>query len=378
MNKNSLAFLLTAAAVAIGANSDCAPFLPGHLAVLRTGDGLIDLHLKQAPVFVDQFDPKIFNPAPSLSVSIPTNGPSTLFFNSHAATEGLLSRSADRHLLAFAGYGGVNLLEKPGTPSLMDIQRGFCTVDAQGALHTYLYQAHVSSEKVNPRAAATDGTNNFWGAGNAGGTLYFNPTTGAGTLQFEPYQNSRAAKILGDTLYVTLNGPDGTAIDKPAGIYRFVDKSGAPLALPRQKDVQIDLVVPASVPYDKNVGFDMNADKTIAYMSDTVSGIQKYTKSESGWKLAYNFSIPQNIPADDNHAQGCFGLVVDFAGAAPVIYATTTEGYGGTVNSNRVVRIVDTNATAVVTTVAQCLSTNQAFRGIDFTPEASAAGSVKN
>jgi hypothetical protein len=61
---------------------------------------------------------------------------------------------------------------------------------------------------------------------------------------------------------------------------------------------------------------------------------------------------------------------VDFSGAAPVIYATTTEGYGGTVNSNRVVRIVDTNVTAVVTTVAQATGDNIAFRGVDFTPEA--------
>ena len=117
----------------------------------------------------------------------------------------------------------------------------------------------------------------------------------------------------------------------------------------------------------------MNPDKTIAYMSDTLAGIQKYVKSGGAWKLAYNFAIPQNIPAAENHATGCFGLVVDFSGSAPVIYATTTEGYGGTVNSNRVVRIVDTNATAVVTTVAQCTSTNIAFRGIDFTPESEPA-----
>jgi hypothetical protein len=105
-------------------------------------------------------------------------------------------------------------------------------------------------------------------------------------------------------------------------------------------------------------------------MSDTMAGVQKYVKSGLVWKLAYNFAIPQTIPAAENHATGCFGLVVDFGGAAPVIYATTTEGYGGTVNSNRVVRIVDTNATAAVTTIAQCTSTNMAFRGIDFTPEA--------
>jgi hypothetical protein len=96
-------------------------------------------------------------------------------------------------------------------------------------------------------------------------------------------------------------------------------------------------------------------------------------KSGGSWKFAYNFSVPQVIPKAANHAEGCFGLVVDFSGAAPIIYATTTEGYDGCVNSNRVVRIVDTNATAAVTTVAQAGSANIAFRGIDFTPEVSPA-----
>jgi hypothetical protein len=130
-----------------------------------------------------------------------------------------------------------------------------------------------------------------------------------------------------------------------------------------------ELVVPATAPYTKISGFDMNTDKTIAYLADTEAGIQKYAKSRGAWKLAYNFTIPQNIPADENNAAGCFGLVADFSGATPVIYATTTEGYGGSVNSNRVVRIVDTGAGAAVTTVAQAGSTNIVFRGIDYTPE---------
>jgi hypothetical protein len=345
-------------------------FLPGHLAVLRAGDGVMAQKLKQSPLFIDQFDPKVFNDAPSFTVAIPTNGANSFFFNSHAATEGLLTRAANRQLLALAGYGGVNLLEKPGTPSLLDIQRGFCTVDAAGGIHTLLYQTHDSAEKVNPRGVATDGTNHFWGCGNAGGTLYFDPANGKETLQFQPYQNSRAAKIINDTLYVTLNGPDGKAIDESAGIYQFSDKAGTALPLPQQTDATIDLVVPATEPYTKIAGFDMNPDKTVAYVADTSAGIQKYVKSNNAWKLAYNFAIPQNIPAAENHAAGCFGLVVDFSGPAPVIYATTTEGYDGTVNSNRVVRIVDTNAAAIVTTVAQSPSDRIAYRGVDFTPEA--------
>ncbi len=370
MKRAILSALVLAAAFTGAVEAQTAQFLPGQLAVLRAGDGVVDPHLKQAPLFIDQFDPKNFNAAPSLTVAVPTNGLNSFFFNSHAATEGLLTRSADHRLLAFAGYGGVNLLEKPGTPSLLDIQRGFCTVAAAGTVNVFLYQAHDPSEKVNPRGVATDGTNNFWGCGNAGGTLYYNPTDGKATLQFQPFQNSRAAKIIKGVLYVTLNGADGKVMDEPAGIYQFADKAGNALPLPRQSDAVIDLLVPAAEPYTKIAGFDMNPEKTVAYLADTAAGIQKYIKAGNGWKLAYNFAIPQNIAAADNHAAGCFGLAVDFSAAAPVIYATTTEGFGGTVNSNRVVRIVDTNATAVVTTLAQAPSDRTAFRGIDFTPEA--------
>lgn len=86
-------------------------------------------------------------------------------------------------------------------------------------------------------------------------------------------------------------------------------------------------------------------------------------------EFAYNFSIPQNIPAAANHETGCFALTADFSGAAPIIYATTTEGCNGCVNSNRVVQIVDTGASAGVTTIAQARSATIAFRGIAFTPE---------
>jgi hypothetical protein len=361
--------LLATVATAGLVHAQTSSFQPGQLAVLRAGDGVVPQQLKQAPLFIDQFDPKTFNAAPSYSLPVPTNGANSFFFNSHAATEGLLTRSADHRLLAFAGYGGVNLLEKPGVPSLLDIQRGFCTVDAAGTIHTFLYQAHDSAEKVNPRGVATDGTNHFWGCGNAGGTLYFHPGEGRGTLQFQPFQNSRAAKIIAGVLFITLNGADGKAIDEPAGIYQFADKSGNVMPLPQQADATIDLVVPAAEPYTKIAGFDMNADKTIAYTADTAAGVQKYMKSGNAWKLAYNFAIPQNIPAAENHAKGCFGLVADFSGKDPVIYATTTEGYGGTVNSNRVVRIVDTGSNAVVTTVAQSPGASMAFRGVDFTPE---------
>jgi hypothetical protein len=46
-------------------------------------------------------------------------------------------------------------------------------------------------------------------------------------------------------------------------------------------------------------------------------------------------------------------------------------------NSNRVVRIVDTNANAPVTTIAQSGSTNMVYRGVEFTPEPAPATAAK-
>jgi hypothetical protein len=370
MKKMILTACLAAAGIpAIEAQTN--HFQPGQLAVLRAGDGVVKQHLKQAPIFIDQFNPKAFNDSPSFSVAIPTNGVNSFFFNSHAATEGVLARSADRRLLVFAGYGGVNLLEKSGVPSLLDIDRGFCTVNAAGNVQTFLYQPAASTEKINPRGGVSDGTNNFWGCGNALATLYFNPISRQTPMDFPSVPNTRALRIIDHALYAALNGADATAMDSRAGIFEFADNAGNPLPLPQRSDAKIKLIVPASAEYSKISGFDMNPEKTIAYLADNSAGVQKYVFSKEGWTLAYNFAIPQNIPAGDNHAAGCFALAVDFSGPAPVIYATTTEGYGGTVNSNRVVRIVDTNATAAVTTVAQSPSINIAFRGIDFTPESS-------
>lgn len=364
-----IAIILATALFGLSAHAQQTQFLPRHLAVLRAGDGEIDLHSKQAPASIDQFDAGGFNNSPSLSVRIPTNGPNTLFFNGHAATEGILTRSADGRLLAFAGYGGVDLLEKSGTPSLLDIGRGYCTVDAAGTVHTTIYKKHTDEEKMNPRGVVTDGTNNFWGCGNASGTVYYNAGTAGEPVAFEAVPNSRAVRIINGTIYVTLNGADGSASDVSAGIFSFVDAHGNPTALPESADSALKLAVPAQPSYTKIAGFDMNPAGNIAYLADTVGGIQKYTNSSAGWKFAYNFSIPQNITSPDNHGTGCFAVVADFSGPAPIVYATTTEGYEGSVCSNRVVRIVDTNAMAAVTTIAQAPSAKMAFRGIDFTPE---------
>lgn len=364
--------ILLGAAMALAgftAGAQSSSFLPKHLAVLRAGNGQIRLHLKQSPIFVDEFATDGFNNAPVMTIAIPTNGPDAIFFNGHAATEGMLSLSADSRLLTFAGYGGVDLLAQSGTPSLLDIGRAFCTVDAEGKTHTIIYEQHGGTEKMNPRGAVTDGASHFWTCGNASGTAYYDAGSD-GPVIFAAVPDSRQVKIINGTLYTTLDGPDGVFLGVPSGIFSFVDGSGDPAPLPDSPKTRLSLVVQSDKTYMKIAGFDINPSGTIAYTADAQKGIQKYVRTDGQWKFAYNFAIPQNIPAAVNHEAGCFAVTVDFSGSAPVVYATTTEGYNGCVNSNRVVRIVDTGASAPVTTIAQAHSAQIAFRGIAFTPEA--------
>jgi len=359
MNKTALII-----AVLLGAGvASAQSFAPGRLAVLRAGDGVIDLHAKQAPIFVDQFDPAKFNDAPSLTVAIPTNGPSALFFNGHAATEGNLTRSADHHWLAFAGYAGVNLLQVKGVPGQLAIPRGFGVLGAAPASFKLIYQSTNWYEGANPRGVATDGAGNFWGCGNSLGTLFYNTSTAAQPLAITMLLNTRAVKIIHQTLYATLNAADALQSGDAAGIYQIGEASAPP-----RQTAAMKLLVPSAPGYKKTCGFDLNPAGTIAYLADTMAGIQKYVSTNGAWKFAYNFPIPQVIPDAVNNATGVFGLTVDFSGPAPVLYATTTEGWD-IMNSNRVVRIVDTGAGAAVTTVAQATSTNIVFRGLEFTPE---------
>lgn len=359
--------ILAGMAITLATWTSQAQFLPKHLAVLQAGNGALPLHLKQSPIFVDEFAPGAMNKAPLMSVAIPTNGADAMFFNGHAETEGMLSLSADGKLLSFAGYGGVNLLQMPGTPSRLDIGRAFCTVDAAGKTHTVIFDQYSGPAKMNPRGVVTDGANHFWSCGNASGTAYYD--AGAGKLTaFDAIPDSRQVKIVGGSLYTTLNGPDAIFINTQPGIFSFAD-DGDPAPLPKEKDTTLTLVVPAAKPYTKIAGFDINPDNTVAYTADVDYGIEKYVKTNGKWKLAYNFAIPQNIPEATNHENGCFAVTVDFSGANPIVYATTTEGYDGSVNSNRVVQIVDTGASSPVTTIAQSPSKEIAYRGIAFTPE---------
>jgi len=377
-----------------------AQFTAGKLAVLRAGDNtnypwssLGGAH--QSPAFIDEFDPvtpiiisstNTSTNGPIFSVAIPTNDPGALWFNGHAGTEGYLSQSGDASTLAFSGYGG-DILADPGTPSQLNINRGICVIDVNGT--NYIpYEGNAwyglgAGSQTNPRGVTSDnGTNNFFGSGSLDGTEWYNPSEQNPPVTVQNLNSSRCVKIINGVFYCSIQESDGGGL-YPQGIYNLQTFGGGfPVTLPEGDAFYLNLVMPASALYPNVEGFDMNPQRNIAYTADNTYGIQKYIEVGGNWTLACAFGITNNTSTGPlsfpSSYTGCFGLVVDWSGSYPVVYATTTEGAGGFANSNRLIRIDDNNNWTdgllhtngySLTNLATGWSANVAFRGLAWVPD---------
>jgi hypothetical protein len=386
-----------------------AQFLPRKLAVLRAGDNSTNqdssiLGAHQSPVYIDEFDP--VNPitiaatntgtnGPLFSVAIPTNDPvsvtpyAAMWINGHAGTEGYLALSGDAGSLAFSGYGG-QILAQPGTPSGLNVPRGICVINQAGSNYI-AYEGSAwyglgAGIQTNPRGVVSDnGTNNFFGSGSLDGNIWYSPSNPSTPESIQNLSSARAVKIINGFFYTSLQGNDG-GTQYPPGIYDYSPINSGfqllpPVTLPEGDIFFLNLVVPASPLYTNVESFDLNPQKNIAYTADSTYGIQKYIEVGGNWVLACAFGITNNtstnVASFPASYTGCFGLVVDWTGSSPVVYATTTEGLGGFANANRVIRLVDNynyndgqlHTNVNVTTLATGWSQNVVFRGLAWTPD---------
>ena len=331
-----LAAVLVATCACVSAQTPT--FGPGNLAVLRLGDGTQTLTSAGNTVFVDQYTT---NGLLWTSTPLPDSGNTPLLVSGSASSEGGLTRSLDRTMLAISGYKtnrgalSTSLANSGGTV----VPRGVATVDAfanytLAQTNTTLYTSN------NIRCATTDGTNGFWTAGATMGTIYLSGGNPPITNQ-SGIPNTRYVRALGGNLYFSTQA--GTP-----GIYTFAN------GLPRT-GVTASLFIGTGAS-SQIAAFDLNPALTVAYVADqrnSAGGIQKWVNNSGTWSLAYTFAT----------GSGAFGLVADFSGAAPIIYATTGES-----SSNRLVMIVDTNSAAAVTMLATAGSARW-FRGLDFVPD---------
>ena len=320
-----------------------AQFVGGNLAVLRVGTGAESLVNNGNSLFIDQFTPTggLVN-----SVTIPNTWPAGLILSGVAGSEGGLTRSLDHSVLILTGYN-TNRASTSGSLSAStgaQVARGYATVDATGGYVLRQARSDIFSAN-NPRCAAGDGTNSFWLAGGATGTLFLQPPAGAPVTLQSAVTSTRFVKAVNGNVY--FNSQSGTA-----ALYVLPGLPAVPEAA-----VTVLATGAASAP----VAFDVKPDGSVIYIADqrttaTGGGIQKWINPGSGWTNVY--TLTNNLGA-----AGAFGLVVDFSAPVPILYATS-----GDASTNRLVSFVDTNSAATGTIIARA-GANQVFKALDFAPD---------
>ena len=320
-----------------------SPFSAGDLAVLRSGDGTTTLTNISTAFFLGEYRT---NGQLVQTIAIPSSGSNALVLSGDAVAEASLTRTANGRWLCFTGYhaepGFTNI---PGSTSTQ-APRSIATIDGAG-MFNLVSASPTLFNTFSIRAAASDGTNGFWGGGAnsgtaAGGICYFGFNGPTNTIYGSTV---RVLKIINGNLYASASG---------SGVMKFA-------GYPKTASTPSTVISETGSPY----GFAINPTGNIAYVADdtqsSVGGVLRYTNSTGTWSLVYTLGTGvTNV--------GARGLNVDWSGSNPIIYATTSDNtvYGNP--TNRLIRIVDSGSHSVATTLATAPGCSS-FRGVTFVPE---------
>lgn len=326
---------LTSAPAALAVSATAFPLYETNLLVVRVGDGAQPLSAAGNSVFLDQFTTAggylnttfisdtgasaFINPGPDLNGSVITGT--------------ALTRSANGQKLVLSGYnvGLTNTTPLQNTTGDV-VPRSIATINGNGQIALEVVDIIAYSAGYF-RGAASDGTNNYWGAGNIGGTYYFGLEASAGFVQ-TTFANTRSVDIFNGNLY---------CLASASGANGLVQFTGLPVT--DQSPVANILTGLNSV---NTTDFSVNGDGTLVYLT-VGSTIQRWSFSASTWANDYNLTLP---------ATGRY-LTVDYSGAAPVIYVDTGDG--------SLYRIEDTGAGSTPTLLASA-GPNQLYKGVRFGP----------
>ncbi|HEU4719060.1 MAG TPA: immunoglobulin domain-containing protein, partial [Bacteroidia bacterium] len=325
-------------------NASAQMFTPGNIVVEQVGDGTSALASGvAAPLFLVEYSA---TGTLTNSVALPVAGPNVITTSGTATSEGNISLSANGRYIIVPGYNAL-----PGTTGLTSttsatVARVTGQVDASG---TYSMPSVTNTyfSGNNIRGAASDGNNNYWATGANTGACYFG--TGTPAIVYSTNTNNRAMAVYNGNLMFSAGA--GTR-----GIYQF---TGMPTTASAAS-----LILPLTgSPYQ----FAINSTSTILYVADDASftstssqagGIEKFTWNGSAWVFQYTLQCGNASTA------GARGLVVDFSGTNPVVYASTAES-----SSNRIISITDAGASSGSSaTLLATAATNTIFRGLAFSP----------
>jgi len=214
----------------------------------------------------------------------------------------------------------------------------------------------------NFRSVVPTSATTFYASGNStgsgspnGGIWYYN---GSNYVQLMS-GNVRNIEIFNDTLYFS-SASSGIG---DLGVYKFSNGLPTTSSQPYEAVATYISSITTAGPY----GFSISPDGCTLYIADAGStgpgsypGISKWTRSGGVFSHTYSFNI------------NSLGIVVDYSGLNPIIYATTTEG-----NNNRIVKIEDDGSGASINNIFSA-GANNVFRGIDFTPISKQAITITN
>lgn len=315
-----------------------ATFFPSNLVVLRVGDGAQTLINSGNTLFLDQF---ASNGAYVNTMALPDSGTSALLISGVATSEGYMTLSGDGRLLAVAGYNTNRgaLTKSLSSSTSAAVPRVIGTIDGAGN-YTLAATTSVEYSADNLRAGATDGNNNFWGAGSGDGTWYFGNNDAPASVQ-DSIANCRVINVMnGNLVFSTQSGVSGLyslgGLPETTAATNLMFATGS-----------------SSSPED----FAINAETNLAYVADDSStgGIQRWQYSSGSWSNAYTLS-------SGAAGIGARSLTVDFSGANPVIYAVTAE-----TAANRLIAITDLGAGSEAVTLVSC-PPGELFRALKFAP----------
>jgi hypothetical protein len=304
-----------------------APFTSGNIVVYRVGGslnpatpGASGLTAAGNPVFLDEYTPT-GTYLQSFSMPILVSGSNKALFAANgatnAATEGLLTRSANTFCLAVPGYGS----------NSTTATRVIARVTAAGTIDTTtaFTESGISSTF---RGAATSDCNAFWMTSASDGLRYAS-ALGASTstsIAVAPTA-TRVADIFGGQLFVTSNTTP----------YIGISQVGSSLPTATQTPVRLAgfTDTTATQPYgylfaklDSNsAGYDT------LYLADSTKGILKFALVAGSW-----VQVGGAIGAGEAHR----GFVGTVSGTTVSLYAvkggSTTAATGGGV----LVKVIDT------------------------------------
>ncbi|HTN18724.1 MAG TPA: T9SS type A sorting domain-containing protein, partial [Chitinophagaceae bacterium] len=293
------------------------------------------------------------------SVSLPSTGPRAIQTSGiFGGSEGFLSTATDGKYILLAGYGTATTYTDVTATLASSVSRVVGTVAPSG-----FYMAVSSSNTFysanDIRGAVSDGTN-YWASGaslaSVDGINYFGPGTPAGLGTGSTPPKAYGLRIFNGQLYYSTQKSGPTNTSSQLGVFAIGT------GLPTSGTVSPSQLINTGSLEAQD--FSINSTSDICYVAigknASTGGIQKWTKSGSTWSLAYTLGT-------GTASIGAYGLVVDYSGSVPVLYATTLESTG-----NRVIKIVDngTLPSAVVTTLVAA-SSGVYYKGITFAPVAS-------